>query len=890
MLIVWIIVWMLVGLLLGLTVSEFWPMNMLLGETRWLAIAAGAAIGLLIAMLQRQGERISALERRLEALSCDEELEPPPFESIARPAQPAQQAPVPEGATEAPPQAAAYSSPATSAAASRPARQARPRPAQPSGFGRWLRRWFTAGNVPVKVGVLVLMIGMAALLRYVTEQGWLSFPIELRLSAVVVAALFMLHLGWRQRSQRRIFGLTLQGGAIGILLLTLFAAFRLYALLPASASFVLMILLVAGAGVLAIRQQALSLAIMALVAGFAAPVLLASDQGQPALLFSWYAVLNLAVFGVAWFHAWPILNRLGFVFTFAVGTLWGVLAWSPAHFAVAQGFLLLFFAFYFLIPILLSRRSGRVEVLLVFGLPLLAMPLQIGLLEGDRMLIAISAMLGAVIYLLSAVLMARRSALKALAQAHAVLAIGLATLAVPFAFSGPTITLIWALEGAALVWFGCLQQRRLSRIVGLGLQTIAGLTWLFNQALYWGDPGPMLLNNLFIGAMALVAAGLVSAWAYQRADAGPWRVNLFVGWALAFWLLGGWCEILRHLDDRHTAAALIGFFAITALFWAWLRAKRRWLLAAPVAALSLGLSALLVAAQLDTGSPLAGWGAGAWLLILAAGLGADRLLTPLDPRWRSWTALSHHLAIFTMLSATLAKFVLDHGHLGGGWAWLAGSAPVLLLTAWLLSGRPPPLNLPPSSAKLPNALNGLCLLAVVLGLIASLQSSGASSPLPWLPLFNPLELAQLIALILIWTQSRKAASAGVAIPQALTALIGLLALSVMTLRANHQLAGIAWEPAALIAAHQVQASLSVVWALLGVFAWIIGSRRQIPVLWWAGAILMGIVLLKLLLIDRQFLSTVAGIVSFLAFGLLSMLVGYLAPAPPKQSRSGDATP
>lgn len=896
-----LIVWVILGLLTGLTVNELWPMNMLLGETRWLAMATGGAAGLLGALIQRQGERIAALERRLESLTGKaqsaarantESRQAPPQAPAAKP-----ETDHPE--TTPAPAAASTPLPASAAArqAPRPAPPRPPRPAQPSAAGRWLRRWFTAGNVPVKVGVLVLMIGMAALLRYATEQGWLSFPIELRLSGVALAALFMLYLGWRQRSRRRVFGLTLQGGAIGILLLTVFAAFRLYALLPSSASFILMIVLVAGAGILAIRQQALSLAIMALVAGFAAPVLLASDTGQPALLFSWYAVLNLAVFSVAWFRAWPILNRLGFIFTFAIGSLWGVLAWSPAHFSVAQGFLLLFFAFYLVIPILLARRSGRVEALLVFGLPLLAMPLQIALLDGDRMLIALSAVLGAIIYLASAALMARRPALRGLAQAHAVLAIGLATLAVPFAFSGPTITLIWALEGAALVWFGCLQQRRLSRMTGLALQTLAGLVWLVNQALLWGDPGPLLLNNLFIGAMGLALAGLVSAWAYQRAGAAAWRINLIAAWALGFWLLGGWFECIRQIDDRDMAAALIGFLAITTLLWAWLRASRQWLLAAPVPAISLGLAGLLVAAQLNFGSPLAGWGALAWLLVLAAGLGADRLLAPMDPRWRAWTALGHHLAVLVMLSAAAAEWVLGQGHLGSGWAWLAGAAPVCLLTAWLLYDRPPPLSLPPRSATLPGKLSGLCLLALVLGLIASLQSSGGASPLPWLPLFNPLELTQVMALILILalgqyqsTRDRQTAAAGSAIPPAVPAALGLVVLSVMTLRANHHLAGIAWEPAALIAAHQVQASLSVLWALLGVVAWIIGSRRRLPPLWWAGAILMGIVLLKLLLIDRQFLSTVAGIVSFLAFGLLSMLVGYLAPAPPKQSRSGESTP
>src|SRR5690606_19528810 len=40
-----------------------------------------------------------------------------------------------------------------------------------------VRRWFATGNVPVKVGMLVLFAGVAALLDYASDQGWLRMPI-----------------------------------------------------------------------------------------------------------------------------------------------------------------------------------------------------------------------------------------------------------------------------------------------------------------------------------------------------------------------------------------------------------------------------------------------------------------------------------------------------------------------------------------------------------------------------------------------------------------------------------------------------------------------------------------------------------------------------------------
>jgi uncharacterized membrane protein len=148
-----------------------------------------------------------------------------------------------------------------------------------------IRRWFTEGNVPVKVGMLVLFAGVAALLKYASDQGWLHVPIELRLAGIALAAIAALGLGWRERARRRAFGLSLQGGAIGILLMTVFAAFRIYSLLPPGAAFALMLVLVAGTGVLAVLQDALALAELVNVAGFAQTSLDSNGSGNHVVVF-----------------------------------------------------------------------------------------------------------------------------------------------------------------------------------------------------------------------------------------------------------------------------------------------------------------------------------------------------------------------------------------------------------------------------------------------------------------------------------------------------------------------------------------------------------------------------------------------------------------------------
>ena len=175
-------------------------------------------------------------------------------------------APPPASAGQAPPplppqtpRPAAAEAPA--AAAPPPPIRSVSRPATPSQpdiltlAARAVKRWFTVGNVPVKIGILVLFAGVAALLKYASDQGMLVVPVELRLAGVAAAAMAALVFAWRKRESNRVFALSMQGGAIGILLLTVFAAFKLGMMLPAGA-FALSVGLIAGAGVLAVLQNA----------------------------------------------------------------------------------------------------------------------------------------------------------------------------------------------------------------------------------------------------------------------------------------------------------------------------------------------------------------------------------------------------------------------------------------------------------------------------------------------------------------------------------------------------------------------------------------------------------------------------------------------------------
>ena len=174
-----------------------------------------------------------------------------------------------------------------------------------------IRQFFTSGNLVVKSGVIILFFGVAFLLKYAAQRNML--PIELRLIGVAVSGVAALGCGWWLRQSKTGYGLVLQGGGVGILYLVVFAAARLYDFLPMPLSLTVMIGLVGLSGLLAVLQEAKSLAIFGVVGGFLAPVLMTTGGGSHVLLFSYYALLNAGILGIAWFKSWRELNLLGFI-------------------------------------------------------------------------------------------------------------------------------------------------------------------------------------------------------------------------------------------------------------------------------------------------------------------------------------------------------------------------------------------------------------------------------------------------------------------------------------------------------------------------------------------------------------------------------------------------
>ena len=892
-----------------------------------------------------------------------------------------------------------------------------------------LLNWLTSGNWLLKTGMLILFLGLAFLLRLTAER--IEVPIEIRYIMVALAGIMATLMGWRLQNKQREYALMLQGFGIAILYLTALAALKLHPLLPASATFVAMVSLVVLMTVIAVRQNALPLAQVALVGGMAAPILVSEGNGHYLVLFTYLALLNTGIASIAWFKAWRSLNLVGFIGTFTIGAIWGAKAYTSAHFLSTEPFLLYHWLLYTVIVCLFARQQlveqqkasgqnipddasisqilqtirdsvGRVGILdstLLFGTALAAFGLQYQMVANWQYAAAGSAMGFAVVYALFALWISRWDAdFIVLKQAFIGLASLFIILAIPLALEQQWTASVWALQAALVYVFAIRQQLPLSRLLALGVFALAVLMQLDTYQI--GEH--TLLTGSLLGTILASGGGAAIYgmwWQLRRIGSAVWEEKAQTGVLLLTVILTSFIPMLLWAERGSMLA-----IAILSIMWSYIQRKySQWVFSMAVmvsslwvllwamniywdditygsphsygwllcSALSLGMAAFFLqqsrVLKVMSMNRIISWcllgitvvlsmaGVQQSLSIMAAAYEMDLY----DKRWLMWTpfgafaplvALANRLqwqqaqrislAFLPVLTLWFLMQNLDGTLLVSGVLLIATT----LLQYYVLSqqtGQPDGL--------LKSHFLGLVLLGVVwtkwavhfaetyftgvwvqlawvmvpmlIGyglqkgrkwftgqtyeiaywrwgstvaagyvlvwlLYMNMTTPFAPYPLPYVPLLNPLELVMLGVLYHghRWLRIGLPKEDSVEMPLHVLVLLvlGFITLSASVMRAWHFLDGVIWDFSTLLASFGLQASLSIVWAITAIALMVTGNQTGQRNRWLLGATLIGVVVVKLFLVELSNSGGIARIVSFIVVGLLLLLVGWFAPAPPKK--------
>ena len=781
----------------------------------------------------------------------------------------------------------------------RPKRIPQPSPAE-KAFA-YAKRFFTEGNPIVRIGMVVMFFGLSFLVKYASNQGLL--PLEIRMAAVAATAFVLIVLGWKTRARAGGYGLVLQGGGIAALYLTIFAAAKMYTLMPIGFAFALMFLIVLFGAALAVLQGAQVLALMASAGGFLVPVLTSDGSGNHIGLFSYYLLLNVGVLIIAWFKTWRLLNWIGFVFTFVITSAWGVLEYESNLYISTQPFLIAFFLLYLTVSILFSIKQplnlkGLVDGSLVFGLPVVGFGLQAALLKHTEYGMAISATIMAAIYIFIARFLWEKyqSTHKVLIESFIALGVCFATLSIPLALNAQWTSASWALEATGLIWIGLRQSRLLSRIAGYCLYIAGALSLLVNGI----DAGDVpIVTGDFIGLTILAVSAFCIAYLINRyeqncrpSEKKMANIAQLIGWV--WWVTAGFVDINSHINGVHHFASFIIFLAVSVAILLWIGEKTGWHLLSRIGYWLLPLAALVAVYNFGEGRELG------YSVYPPQGRNLIALVSYLVIQYGFLRRIEQQaatglLGIYHILSAWFLFFLCywEASYWQSHFQWQGTSAAVLwficlvfpliiLIFATTKSIWPFKQHLSDYKNLIPAPL----LFFLLLWFFYASDYSGVTDQF-YLPILNPLDIAQATVLFIFAYAIRRGFIGLGSTPAFFRfGILGALAFvwfNVVLLRSLHQYTDVAYTAYALWNSVLVQMSLSILWAICALVVMNISRRMQIRTLWIIGAVLLGLVLIKLFTKDLTGTGTLARIVSFMVVGGLMLLIGYLSPIPGKSA-------
>jgi len=215
------------------------------------------------------------------------------------------------------------------------------------------------------IGGLALFLGVAFFVKYSFEHNLIPAELRVAIGFVVGASLVVGGL-LLKRQENAVTAQTLCATGVLVLYAVTFAcrAYYHFALFGFVPTFLLMTLITAVAFVLAVRLNAIVVAVLGIAGGFLTPVLLSRGEDNSLGLFGYIALLDIGLLAVAQRQRWNVLPILG-----AIGTALVQFAWVAAFFVPEKYFagnkVLIFMAVFagfqalFLAAAALAQRTGK---------------------------------------------------------------------------------------------------------------------------------------------------------------------------------------------------------------------------------------------------------------------------------------------------------------------------------------------------------------------------------------------------------------------------------------------------------------------------------------------------------------------------------------------------
>jgi uncharacterized membrane protein len=191
------------------------------------------------------------------------------------------------------------------------------------------------------VGVAAIIIGVSYFEKLAIESRWIGETARVIQGGVLGLVLVGTGLRFVKKGYQ-LYGRVLAGCGIGILYISTYAAVNLYHLINRPTAFALMSMVTLLAALLADRQRAQSLAIVAVSGGFATPFLIPSPSDAHIAFLTYEAILIGSTLFLARRRDRPQLNIISYALTVLTTAAWAGDAYQPSIYLSTELFFTLF--------------------------------------------------------------------------------------------------------------------------------------------------------------------------------------------------------------------------------------------------------------------------------------------------------------------------------------------------------------------------------------------------------------------------------------------------------------------------------------------------------------------------------------------------------------------
>ncbi len=344
-----------------------------------------------------------------------------------------------------------------------PAAQLPLQPVKESWFQTWLKNnpdmeKFIGENLINKIGIAVLILGIAFFVKYAIDQDWINETG--RVCIGLFCGIILIFVAHRLRKNYRSFSSVLVGGGLTVFYFTIAFAFHQYNLISQSAAFIIMVIITAFAVTLSLLYDRLELAILATIGGFITPFLVSTGEGNYVILFTYLCILNSGLIVLAFYKRWHALHFIAFAFTALIYGAWIGANNSSKTFSYSGTFLFgtVFYLMFLIINMLLYLKK---EVKFSFPDVSLLILTNVGYYSAGIFLLhqwhpeykgLFTAILGVVNLLLATFFYKRKNIDRNFIYLLIGVTLTFISLAAPVQLEGNYITIFWAAELVLLFW------------------------------------------------------------------------------------------------------------------------------------------------------------------------------------------------------------------------------------------------------------------------------------------------------------------------------------------------------------------------------------------------------------------------------------------------------